>query len=61
MSEPGTGMSLTFFTVCGLLCGLDLADWLARLAVDAEVATILGSIPESSDTVESEGRQMKEC
>jgi hypothetical protein len=25
------------------------------------VATVLGSIPESTDTVESEGRQMKQC
>jgi hypothetical protein len=29
-----------------------------RLAVNAEVATVQGSIPASSDTVESEGRQM---
>ncbi len=27
----------------------------------AEVAIVLGSIPASSDTVESEGRQMKQC
>ncbi len=27
----------------------------------AEVPTVLGSIPASSDTVESEGRQMKQC
>jgi hypothetical protein len=26
-----------------------------------EVATVLGSIPASSDTVESEGRQIKQC
>jgi hypothetical protein len=26
-----------------------------------EVATVLGSIPASSDTVESEGWQMKQC
>jgi hypothetical protein len=26
-----------------------------------EVATVLGWIPASSDTVESEGRQMKQC
>ncbi len=32
-----------------------------RLTVNAEVATVLGSIPASSDTVESEGRQMKQC
>jgi hypothetical protein len=32
-----------------------------HLAVNAKVATVLGSIPASSDTVESEGRQMKQC
>ena len=31
------------------------------LAVNAKVAIVLGSIPASSDTVESEGRQMKQC
>jgi hypothetical protein len=35
--------------------------WLERLAVDAKDPTVLGSIPESFDTVESEGRQMKQC
>ncbi len=34
---------------------------LARLTAYAEVATVLGSYPASSDTVESEGRQMKQC
>ncbi len=29
--------------------------------VYAKVATVLGAIPASSDTVESEGRQMKQC
>jgi hypothetical protein len=38
----------------------NLAKWLERLAVNAKVATVLGSIPASSDTVESEGRQMKQ-
>ncbi len=38
-----------------------LAEWLERLAVKAKVATPLGSIPASSDTVESEGRRMKQC
>jgi len=33
---------------------------LERLTVNAEVATVLGSIPASSETVESEGRQMKQ-
>ncbi len=36
----------------------DLALWLERLTTNAEVATVVGSIPASSDTVESEGRQM---
>ncbi len=31
------------------------------MAANAKVATLLGSIPASSDTVESEGRQMKQC
>jgi hypothetical protein len=42
-------------------CGRDLAEWLERLTANAVVATVLGSIPASSDTVESEGRQMKQC
>ncbi len=35
----------------------DLAEWLELLTANAEVATVLGSIPASSDTVESEGQQ----
>jgi hypothetical protein len=38
--------------------GWDLAEWLERLAVKVNVATVLGPIPASSDRVESEGRQM---
>jgi hypothetical protein len=38
----------------------DLAEWLERLAVN-DVATFLGSIPASSDAMESEERQMKQC
>ncbi len=34
----------------------DLAEWLVRLTDNVEVATVLGSIPASSDIVESEGR-----
>jgi hypothetical protein len=34
---------------------------LERLTANAKVATILGSLPASSDTMESEGRQMKQC
>jgi hypothetical protein len=41
--------------------GWDLAKWLERLAVNGKVATVLGSIPASSDSVESEGRQMRQC
>jgi hypothetical protein len=33
----------------------------ASMAVNAKVATVLGSIPGFFDTVESEGRQMKLC
>ncbi len=35
--------------------------WLERLTANAEVATVLDSIPASSDTVKSEGRQLKKC
>jgi hypothetical protein len=41
--------------------GSDLAEWLERLAANAVVDTVLDSIPVSSDTVESEGQQMKQC
>jgi hypothetical protein len=42
--------------------GLDLAECvLERLKANVEVATVLCSIPASPDTVESEGRQMKQC
>ncbi len=40
-------------------CVWDLAEWLERLAVNAKAATVLGFFPASSNTVESEGRQMK--
>ncbi len=39
----------------------DLAYWLERLTANAPVATVLGSIPASVGTVESKGRQMKQC
>jgi hypothetical protein len=41
--------------------GRDLTELLEHLAVNAQGAKVLGSIPESSDRVESEGRQMKQC
>ncbi len=37
------------------------AELLERLTANAVVATALGSIPASSDTVETEGLQMKQC
>ncbi len=47
------------------VCGWDLAElWMRssrRLAANAVVATVLDSTPASSDTVESAGRQMKQC
>jgi hypothetical protein len=32
-----------------------------HLTADAQVTTVLGSIPAYSDTVECEGRQIKQC
>jgi hypothetical protein len=32
-----------------------------RLTDNAKIARVLGSIPASTDTVESKGRQMKQC
>ncbi len=50
---------------CDLACGWDLAvvdTWpIEHLTVNAEVATVLGSIPAFSKTVEIEGQQMKQC
>ncbi len=41
---------------------IHLGEWLKCLAVNAKVATVLGSIPASSDTVEYVGRrQLKQC
>ncbi len=44
-----------------LVCGWDVTEWLERLTVNVKFATVLVSIPASSDTVESEGQQMKQC
>ncbi len=41
--------------------GWDLAEWLERLTANAKVATVLGSIPASTETMESEGRLWKKC
>ncbi len=38
-----------------------IAEWLELLADSVKVATVLGSSPVSSDTVESEGRLLKQC
>jgi hypothetical protein len=37
------------------------SQWLERLTDNAPVATVFSSIPASVSTVESEGRQMKQC
>jgi hypothetical protein len=37
-----------------IVCVWDLAEWLARLAVNPKVATVLVSIPASSDTYKSD-------
>ena len=39
----------------------DLSERLERLAVNCQSRNSQGSISASSDTVESEGRQMKQC
>ncbi len=40
--------------------GWDLSKRLKRLTANAKVATVLGSIPASADTLESKGRQIKQ-
>jgi hypothetical protein len=40
---------------------MNLAEWLERLAVNAKVATVQGTIPAPSDAVESEERKMEQC
>jgi hypothetical protein len=39
---------------------MNLAEWLERLSAKAKVATAVDTILASSDTEESEGRQMKQ-
>ncbi len=41
--------------------GWDLSERLKRLTANAKVATVLGSIPASAASVESKGRQIKQC
>ncbi len=70
--SPCTAISLMIYvrtaiiiekTSCSttIISGWDPTEWLGRLTANAVVLTILGSIPASSDRVESEGRQMKQC
>ncbi len=66
LCQVGSGSRLSFlsrirFPSRSELLTWDLAEWIERLTANAEVATVLGSILASSDTVESEGRQMKQC
>ncbi len=69
LTRPPCGPAHTVQTVLfGFGCsdykaeiGWDVAEWLERLTANAEVTTILGSILASSDTVESEGQQIKPC
>ncbi len=55
------GWDLALWMISSRVGGWDLTEWLERLTANAVVATVLGSITASSDTVESEGRQMKQC
>ncbi len=36
-------------------------EWLQRLTIDPNIATVLGSVPASSDAVEYYGRKIKQC
>ena len=45
-----------FLNTVTFVVGLDLAELLASPTANANIATVLGLIPASSDTVESEGR-----
>ncbi len=44
------------------LCEWDLTEWLERMTTDANIATVLGSIPASSVTINNKkGSTMKQC
>jgi hypothetical protein len=62
--RPNRAFYLYFRCMYGILCFIGtscfLAEWLKCLTANAEVATFLVSTPASSDTVESEGWQMKQ-
>jgi len=57
--RPSPEQAFFSFPLVNLTFLLDLAERLLRRTANAKVATVLGSIPASADTVESEGRQMK--
>ncbi len=56
-----TQTNFTVWMGSSWISGWYLAGRLERLAAYAEVATVLGSIPASSDTVEFEVGQMRQC
>ncbi len=55
------GFPPSFFHATKYYSKIDSMWMRSSLVSNAEVATVLGSIPASSDTVEFEGRQMKQC
>ncbi len=68
--RPNGAFNLYFRCMYGILCfigtfprwmGFNRRVKLERLTANAEVATVLGSISASSDTLESEWRQIKQC
>jgi hypothetical protein len=58
MENPTRNLWVKLKVVGKFQRGLDLAEYivLERLTANVEVATVLGSIPAPSDTVEYEGR-----
>jgi hypothetical protein len=60
LCKHGGSRKILMWVRSSRVSGWYLAEWLERLTANALVATVLGSIPASSDTVESEGRQMKQ-
>ncbi len=54
MYNPNIGVQIH---MCG---GWDLAEWLESVTANTEVSTFLGSMLASFDTVEYDGRQMKQ-
>ncbi len=52
---------ISVHTVCLIIFWVRSSRVVERRTVNAEVATVLGLIPASSDAVESEGQQMRQC